>query len=56
MEKTIINIGNIDKELWWEFRQEALKEKRAAGYLINDAMRCYLERKKQNGGKNESTN
>ena len=41
--------ARVDPDLWLEFRQLALTQKRSASDLLEEAMREYLERTKKEG-------
>jgi hypothetical protein len=42
------NIGaTIDEELWAEIKIQAIRERRKVGEVLDDAIRCYLDRIKE---------
>jgi hypothetical protein len=47
MERTIVTIRNIDKQLWREFRAESTRQGKNVAELLQEAMRLFLAEPKE---------
>jgi hypothetical protein len=47
VDKTIINVNNIDRKLWLKMREVAIRRQIVVGQALNEAMKEYIERIEQ---------